>query len=228
MIALTIDIDWAPEELIDDTIQLIRSRGLNATYFITHEVKNDFYPGERAIHPNFLTGEDPQEVLQRMASIVPEAVGVRSHSLVTSARLQELFERHNFKYSSNYYMEEQFNVYPFPYLGLTEFPIFFIDNLYVQKYANNKLRFSSPNFKLNEPGLKVFLFHPTNIFLNLESMDRHQLAKPFWKDSKGLENIRNVTRKGIRDVFISLLDEIVKSGLKTHTLSEILAMRNIK
>ena len=57
-IFLTLDIDWAHDEVLNDTIDLLESSGIKATWFATHDTKvlerlrvNQNF--EIGIHPNF-------------------------------------------------------------------------------------------------------------------------------------------------------------------------------
>lgn len=58
-IFLTLDIDWAHDEIIKDTIDLLQKFGVKATVYITHRseyIKNEVSKNpliELGIHPNF-------------------------------------------------------------------------------------------------------------------------------------------------------------------------------
>ena len=91
-LAITLDIDWAPDHVIDRiAAQLIDAR-VRATWFVTHQspaidrlrARPDLF--ELGIHPNFLNqsthGETPAEVLAHCMALVPDARSMRTHSLV--------------------------------------------------------------------------------------------------------------------------------------------------
>ena len=91
---LTFDIDWANDDVLNDTIDLIEDKDVTATWFVTHDTsllsrlrQNSKF--ELGIHPNFnwlLEGDDrngrnAREVIERLLAIVPEATSVRSHAM---------------------------------------------------------------------------------------------------------------------------------------------------
>ena len=96
-IFLTIDIDWAHDEILLDTIELVEEAGVAATWFVTHETEvlerlrsNPYF--ELGIHPNFnfllqgdaRNGGNAGEVISNVVQMVPEATSVRSHSMTVS------------------------------------------------------------------------------------------------------------------------------------------------
>jgi hypothetical protein len=54
MISMTIDLEWCPTPIIQDTIQLLDEFDISATLFSTHNDKMQVEEHERALHPNFL------------------------------------------------------------------------------------------------------------------------------------------------------------------------------
>jgi hypothetical protein len=101
-LCLTIDVDWAHDVIIADSLALIAHHGVAATWFITHATPmlNEIArtPGqELEVHPNFNTLLDgtgagsASDSLRKLRALVPEAVSVRSHSLTRSSRLAALF-----------------------------------------------------------------------------------------------------------------------------------------
>lgn len=220
-LSITIDIDWAPDVLIQSIVDVLYKENIKATFFITHETKVDYKNFELAAHPNFLTQDSPESIISNIKSIVPGAKGIRSHSLVSSARLQDLFVKNGFTYSSNFFLDSKDYIEPSPYLGILEIPIYFIDNLFVDRYQNTKEKFNFSSIDLKSPGVKSFLFHPTNIFLNLENMERHELAKPIWKDANKLNEIRNTEAYGVENIFKELIRHIKNNKVPTYTLNEI-------
>jgi hypothetical protein len=84
-LVLSIDIDWAHDEILADTIDLLDRSNVHATWFVTHDTPllerlraNPNY--ELGIHPNFnglLSGDLRQgatavEVIERLLRFVPE------------------------------------------------------------------------------------------------------------------------------------------------------------
>ena len=110
MLAFSIDIDWAPEEVIIDTLSLFEKYGVKCTIFSTHNsyavIKSNRKLFEVAIHPNFnpfLTGTDKQvdDVIDELIELHPDAKGVRSHSLMQSTGINQRFADKGLVYDSN-------------------------------------------------------------------------------------------------------------------------------
>ena len=96
MIAITLDVDWAPDHAIDAVAGHLIERDVRATWFVTHASpaidrlrdRPDLF--ELGIHPNFAPGstqgETPDAVLDHCMAIVPEALGANpSRTIATLA-----------------------------------------------------------------------------------------------------------------------------------------------
>ena len=91
MIAITFDMDWAPDWAIEDIVRYLVPREVKATFFVTNETPalNTLrrYPElfELGLHPNLFPGSSHgsscQEVFESCRKIVPEAVSMRTHGL---------------------------------------------------------------------------------------------------------------------------------------------------
>ena len=122
---LTFDLDWAHDEIIKDTINLVEEAGASATWFVTHNTKvlkklclnKDF---EIGIHPNFnnllagdhSNGSSVSDILERLLEICPSAVSVRSHSLFQSERILDIFLEKNLIKISNTFIPGTIPSYP--------------------------------------------------------------------------------------------------------------------
>src|SRR4051794_20579892 len=93
--ALTFDIDWNADYIVQNAIDLCDDLKVPATFFITHKskvvdrLKSTHH--ERGLHPNFgfgsTHGSTPEEVLDHVSALAPEAVSIRSHGLTNSSSL---------------------------------------------------------------------------------------------------------------------------------------------
>ena len=106
MILITLDIDWAPDFIIKKVDEILKEKGVKATWFVTHNsaylnnlAKNKNY--ELGIHPNFLPnttqGKTPKEILKKLKKIVPNSVSLRTHSLHQNAHLLSLYKNYGIK-----------------------------------------------------------------------------------------------------------------------------------
>lgn len=89
---IILDIDWACDEVLEDTYSLIKKYDISATMNVTHNTKwiSCFRRDDKielGIHPNFKE--------------TTEAVTVRSHSLTTSSLILTDFIRNRLLYELN-------------------------------------------------------------------------------------------------------------------------------
>ena len=188
-IILTIDIDWACDDVLLDSINLIEEIGVPATWFVTHKTKhlarlreNDNF--ELGIHPNFVNlldskdSDSAEKILDKLIEIVPEATSIRSHSMVQSSRFMDLFKLKGMRYDCNHFIPEQSNITLKSWEiwnKIIKVPHFWEDDVHCLCDDN-----ASVENLISRDGLKVFAFHPINIFLNTESMDRYENARKYF------------------------------------------------
>jgi hypothetical protein len=237
-IALTFDIEWAPQAVVDDVLFELASRNLVGTFFHTHAgIKT---PGhESGLHPNFRRDGDTIRLLQdeigplfneisdddlikRVLAVTheicPEAKGLRTHSLFFELKLLAAMKEMDFLYDSSCLLPLQGNINPFTAMwGITELPIYFMDHL---DLINNITGLEIENLKLDQKGLKVFNFHPALIYLNAENDQRYQDAKSEYTDPDALLERRHQGR-GTRTLFLDLLDYIVSENMTATTMTDL-------
>lgn len=196
---LTIDIDWADDEVIGDTIDLVEKADVDVTWFVTHPTpvidrlrKNPKF--ELGIHPNFnfllegdpRNGGDIREVIQLLMDFVPEAKSLRSHSLLSSTRLLQLMPEYGLTHESNLYMPRDSctDLMPFRiWNGVVRIPHSFEDDLFLLTSQSGDVvqheSFSShiKRYFYNDVGIKVLDFHPIHVFLNTESLNRYEATR---------------------------------------------------
>lgn len=213
-VVLTSDIDWAPEEVIQDFLDLLQSFNAKCTLFCTHESevisKCNSKLFEKAIHPNFnfsLMEGMPigaEETLNKILSLYPDAVGVRSHSMTSSTPLQFLFYEKGLKYDSNLFLPYHWDFLPFKsWTGLTTIPYHWEDDVHFSYERNFE---NIPIEENKEFELMIFDFHPIHIFLNTDCEQTYLNAKKDYHDSKNLKKHINTSKAGARDFLIKLLE----------------------
>jgi hypothetical protein len=214
---LSIDIDWAHDDILADTIDLVEEYGVPATWFVTHDTPQlsrlrsnpDF---ELGIHPNFnflLNGDDragrnATEVTDRLLAIVPEAKSVRSHSTTQSSGLLDLFTRRGLTHECNAFIPVQSGITLKPWRlwsDLTRVPYFWEDDVACLYGLNGALSISQ---LISLEGIKVFDFHPVHIFLNTEHMDRYEKTRE-WHGSPQELQAHRYDGKGTRSRFLEFL-----------------------
>ena len=197
---LTFDIDWAHDEVISDTLNLLYNNDVPATFFATHEspvlksvIEDNKH--EVGIHPNFndlinntCVGENAESRLKYLLDLFPSAKSIRSHSTTWSGVIQELVLKYEITHESNTFIPWQSNMSLKPWKlwnELTRVPYFWEDDVGILFKETNAL---SSILKL--PGLRVFDFHPIHVFLNTESLDRYERTRHLHQNPKELIKYR--------------------------------------
>lgn len=215
-IFLTVDIDWASDDVLIYAVDLLERHNISATFFVTHNTpvlarlrSNPKF--ELGIHPNFnfllngdfRNGRCAEEVVDRLLNIVPEAKSVRSHSMTQSSILLDLFFEKGLTHESNHFIPEQLHIELRPWqhwAGLVKVPYFWEDDVYCLTKEN-----SSMESLLLRKGLKVFDFHPIHIFLNTENMSRYNRCRGVLGDHEKLSSYINNDFFGTRDRLLELI-----------------------
>lgn len=232
---LTFDTDWAPDFVIDAVAEMQRSYGVPATWFVTHEspaidrLREEPELFELGIHPNFLPnsshGTSVEEVLQHVMSIVPEAVSMRTHGVYQSgALLSEVARSTPVKIDSTTFLPLMPDLAPViqhtPHGTLIRAPFIWSDD-YEElrpppRWTTEILR------KLH--GLKVLLFHPMRVYLNVANADGYRQAVrlyPRLQDVTQEELARFTYTKGTEgDFFVETL-EMLSSSQETCRLQDL-------
>lgn len=230
-IYLTFDMDWACDEVMDFLYTLLEKFNICATVNITNDFRslNKYRENEKielGIHPNFnfaINGEkkdNKESIIKKCKCIIPEAVIVRSHSLLKSRLLTKAFYDYGIRYELNYFVEpyEGICIYPWLFQGVLQIPFFYEDDLYLaegngknpQIYLSNKVKM-----------YRVFNFHPIHLFLNSESLERYEKIKGNYHDFKILKENVNVESYGILDFFKELVEDAKIKGYQFETITSI-------
>ena len=147
-------------------------------------------------------GMSAEHIVVDLLSQFPDSQVVRSHSVVQSSRLSQLFYSHGLRYESNDYLPSKVftSIKPFTSeIGITKIPYFFSDELACLSEDVNVLELCLRG------GLKVFDFHPIHVFLNTESLDRYERTRDLHHNPKELIKHR-FGGFGTRNRLIELLE----------------------
>lgn len=186
---ITLDIDWAPDFVIESVANSLKQHHIHATWFVTHDsraVRNlrqspDLF--ELGIHPNFLQGsshgDTPSDVLKHMLEIVPEARSLRSHAIVHSGPIiNTIATETNIKFESNAFLPNMPHIQASKQYFSNEHYIWRIPFFWADDHEMIKPKSDWRLAKhLSVQGVKVFMFHPIHIYLNSASFDPYQSLK---------------------------------------------------
>lgn len=217
---LTFDVDWAHDDVLLDSVDLINESGAAATWFVTHAtpVLNDIralQSQELGLHPNFnplLDGvssnsQNAEMIVKALLYIVPEAKSIRSHSMTQSSRLLDLFQTSGLTHEVNHFIPHHAGFELKPWLlwnQLCKVPYFWEDDVHVL-YDSIGIAQRDPAELATAGGLKVFDFHPIHVFLNTESLERYERTRALHHNPKELIKHR-YEGYGTRNRLIELLE----------------------
>lgn len=224
---LTIDIDWAHDAVIADTLALVADAGVAATWFVTHDtpVLADIRATPRqelGLHPNFNpllegTPGSARETLLRLRDLVPEATSIRSHSLVRSSRLSVLFHQLGMTHESNDFLPPSVGSSLSPWIdfsGLVRVPIRWEDDIRLLDPT-----IGEPVAHLGQITPLTVDFHPIHLFLNTTSITEYQNAKAVAQDPAALAERRRARGAGgSRDRLLALLEAVRHGGMTSDCL----------
>ena len=222
-ICIAFDVDWAPDEALEDVLELLERAGAASTFFATHDTAvfgSAPLRTEVALHPDFRdAGSDIEAPVRRLQEVYPRALGVRSHLLYQSSPLLQLFKDLGLEYESNTHVPFHAGLRPFTRIpGLVSIPYSWSDDTH--------FRLGKPLVKdalmLDRPGVKVIAFHPIHVFANTLGTDHYERAvRPHYSNAKELVRVREVTTPGVRTLFEEVLAFIVETQARTLTLREV-------
>ena len=236
---LTVDVDWASEEVIRRAHAWLEPFAARATYFLTHPSRFLDELLQRSaidagIHPNFMPGsshgEHWRQVIDYCLNLLPHARCSRSHLYYDSATITSALRQAGLRYDSNLLSFLQPRLAPLRHpSGLVRFPCFFEDGTHLVQ--GGELRLSRGLQEIfATPGLKILAVHPLDMAINtpepgysraikdrLSRQDMRRLA------GRELDQLCHPGR-GIRDLVLDLLDWISARDLPVRTLRQLYEM----
>ena len=228
-VLITLDIDWAPDFMINFVKDILIENNVKATWFITHNSnyvkeleKIDFF--ELGIHPNFLNdstqGNTIEEILSNLKKIVPSAKSVRTHGLFQSSRMLENFQKHGLENDISLFIPNS-NITPhyLKFAKLYRFPYFWEDAV---NMTDDKT-WSLPESLFQEDGLKIFNFHPLHIYFNFYDIKQYENFKIkngyTFSDKSDVDAFINKNDNGVQTFFRDLVSAL--STKQSYTIQEL-------
>lgn len=229
-LVVTIDLDWACEPAIEDTLDTLEKLSISPSVFITHRsarVEASMNSLEVGLHPYFgpnsSHGSSIAEVVNHVTHLPHNFRGFRCHRFATCNESKKALMDAGMLVSSNVCTDLE-TISPFrDRFGLIEVPIFLEDGGYLWR----KYPLEMNNFLLQairQPGPKVLLIHPMHFALNTPDFNymaniKQNISRKEWNElsKNSLDGMRWKGR-GIRDLMI----EIIESIPLRHTLTNFL------
>jgi Polysaccharide deacetylase len=230
-VCLTLDVDWAPEHVLQSVIARLVRAGVPATFFATHDspTLRGLDPGqfEVGLHPNFNdSAGDHLTPLAVLKSLYPAASGARSHSLFSSSRILALYADHGLSYESNIFLPGHTGLHPvLRFADLVSIPFNWSDDKQLELGAPHDLT----AVPLDAEGLVVLNFHPIHVAMNTSDPAHYERYKAHIRDRAALARMVNDDQPGTGTVFDAALEWLAANGRRVLTLAQVrdefLAMR---
>lgn len=230
-IFLSFDIDWVPDYMLQFTADLVSH--LDVSFMHTHaspvcaKIVEHFPSG---IHPNIQKNSDQGETIDDSIKFLSN-LGVsfetcRFHVLNYGyPDLIKLSERGTKLDSSNILFNGK-NIIPTYHhdLDMILAPYFWEDGIYLR---GKDLRGSQNIIDWETPGLKIFDFHPLDIYLNTSSMNQRNIFKQSVRKLQDTEEkfsrpfINNTANFGSRDILLDLISKEKKGEITIKSLETL-------
>ena len=177
---ITLDVDWAPDFVLDEVSKIFIKKNVKTTWFVTHDSaiiqklrKNTLF--EIGIHPNFkensTQGKNPENILKNLKNIDPEAKSLRTHSLIQSSQLLSIYHKFGIENDVSLFLENTSDIKPHysKYFKLFRYPFLWEDDVAMFSGLSNE---HIPK-KIKNSGMKIFNFHPIHVYLNSKTMKNY-------------------------------------------------------
>lgn len=213
---ITLDVDWAPDWMIDSVADILIKNHVKATWFVTHESpairrlqSSGFF--EIGLHPNFALGStqgaNPKEVMTFLTTAFSGSRIVRMHGLIqSSSLLAMLVNDFAIEIDASLLLVDTPGIVPHQiYLAKGLKPLLRIPCFWEDDIEGNKPQpcWSLEDLNLRSNGLKVCSFHPVHIILNSP-------------DNVGYDNLKNYKR--IQDLTLSDVKPHIHTGIGSGKL----------
>ncbi|MGE5473050.1 MAG: hypothetical protein ACM3UU_02380 [Ignavibacteriales bacterium] len=234
-IYLTFDLDWACDDILNYFLDLLESEKVAATIFVTHNtpvlqrIKGNKLI-EIGIHPNIekaFESNNPKsidDIIHSLKEYLPEAVSIRSHSLMQSTRLLNIFYNNGFTHDLNTFIPSYSNMelkaFKHPN-GIIKVPFFWEDDLFCIAIKNGYEKNWDVNRFVEYKGIKVFNFHPIHIFLNTEDLGRYESCREYHRNVNKLKEFSLNEDYGSRVFLLELIKKVKSKGMEFGLIKEI-------
>jgi hypothetical protein len=214
---VTIDLDWASEPAIEETLDFLKGIKVIPTVFATHRsprVEASMNEIEVGLHPffgaNSSHGSSVDEVVKHVMDLPHNFAGFRCHRFGVCNSSRQAMVEAGMRLSSNVCTDLEI-VTPFmDRFGILEVPIFLEDGGYLWRGHSLQLD-QKLKMKILGPGSKVIIIHPMHFALNTPHFSymydvKQSLSREEWRNmtTSTLKKLRWKGR-GIRDFIVELL-----------------------
>lgn len=230
---ITIDIDWACEAAIEQTLDFFYKYGIKPTIFSTHNskiVENCMHDLEIGLHPYFSEnsshGATILEIVKNIMDLPHNIPAFRCHRFASCNLSNQAMIDAGMLISSNVCTDLEIIPTFKNRFGLLEAPIFMEDGGYLLRNHPLPITPELEN-KIQDDSIKIILIHPMHFVINTpnfnymydikQSVDRDQWNNFTVKKLKQL----SWQGRGIRDLIV----DVIKLDAKFSNLSKLFTFR---
>lgn len=230
--SITIDIDWAPDFMIESMAQVLIEYQVKCTWFVTHDSPavrslktNTLF--ELGIHPNFLPGSthgiSEEEIIEHCLKIVPNARSVRTHALYQNSNLLwKMRNKYGLQVDCSLFLPYTPHIVPHILchsaadIPLVRIPFFWEDDVECLR-PDRQWNIHDTRFEVK--GLKMFNFHPFYVGINETDFSRYLSIK---KDLCNPKSLNELTAEEIEPYLYpgagagSFFQDLVKDIARNH------------
>lgn len=227
---VTVDLDWACEPAIEETLAYLDKLSIVPTIFVTHPspcIEASLKRLEVGLHPYFGAdsshGNTLEKAVDHVMALPHNIPAYRCHRFASCNSSKELMAGRGMRLSSNVCTDLQ-QVPPFrDRFGLLEVPIFLEDGGYL--WRKHKLEMNPfLEHALACPGIKVIIIHPMHFVINTPHFDymrsiKQKISREQWQNME-LSTLHDLRWKG--QGIQSFIKSLLEYGLPFRRLSDFL------
>lgn len=228
---LTIDTDWCTDEVLLSTVNFIISSNIPVTWFITNPSKivNDVLVNNPLFdigpHPNFLEnsshGKNEDEVMEYILKLVPGFKIYRNHACHYNGKIIKRMRSVGAMIDASLFLPGCLNISPIKQYVTEDEYILRVPYTWSDYYCLlSSMQFNpTSHIKLSE-GDVVFCFHPVHLYYNTYSLAHYNHIR----SNNGHLSLVNVEHKGIKDMFLEIIDYCKNNNIEIVLLSDYLGV----
>ena len=221
MIALTLDIDWAPDQIVDDVLAVVDARGVPTTVFCTNYTKDRsgkssnlrrLHPRhELGLHPDFQNTANYAAEWDGLLSLYPGVRGWRAHNGMTGWPIITQGVARGLRYEIYTAIFADYVAPCRVYSALDRYVVLttaFLDAnwLHDRSFSWSAADLPLRNYFGDESKLVVLGFHPNIVYYDMKSVEEYDRGKASYHSVDEDRSYRRRPVRGAMKLLMELLD----------------------
>ena len=231
MIAITFDVDWAPDKIVADVVSLLDEKQVPATLFCTNYTKDHSGNSsnlsallhkrhEVALHPDFQNTSSYAEQWQQLLALYPQARGWRSHNGMTGWPIIKEGVARGMRYEvfssvfDGYVTPSHVNGAMKDYVAFTT--AFWDSHRFHDRSFSWSLRdMPLQQYYLDPDKIIVLGFHPNIVYYDMSYTDEYDARKSSYHEVREEDSYRHRPRRGAMKLLEELLGSVPAANFST-------------